>query len=36
MSFHMFIDIIFKVILLILLVIVHKVFKGDNKWIKRS
>ena len=27
MSFHMFIDIMFKVILVILLVIVHKVFK---------
>ena len=30
MSFHMFIDIMFKVILLILLVISHKVFKGGK------
>ena len=30
MSFHMFIDIMFKVILLILLVLTHKVFKGGK------
>ena len=30
MSFHMFIDIMFKVILLILLVLAHKVFKGGK------
>ena len=30
MSFHMFIDIMFKVILIILAVIVHKVFKGGK------
>lgn len=35
MSFHMFIDIMFKIILLILLVIVHKVFKEGNKWMKK-
>ena len=35
MSFHMFIDIMFKVILIILVVIAHKVFKEDNKWIKK-
>ena len=30
MSFHMFIDIMFKVILIILLVMAHKVFKGGK------
>lgn len=30
MSFHMFIDIMFKIILLILVVIAHKVFKEDK------
>ena len=35
MSFHMFIDIMFKVILITLIVIAHKVFKEDNKWIKK-
>ena len=30
MSFHMFIDIMFKIILLILLVLAHKVFKGGK------
>ena len=35
MSFHMFIDIMFKIILVILLVIAHKVFKGENKWTKK-
>ena len=30
MSFHMFIDIMFKVILIILLVLAHKVFKGGK------
>lgn len=30
MAFHMFVDIMFKIILLILLVLVHKVFKGDK------
>ena len=30
MSFHMFIDIMFKVILIILLVLTHKVFKGGK------
>ena len=31
MNFHMFIDILFKIILIILAVITHKVFKGDKK-----
>lgn len=35
MSFHIFIDIMLKVILIILIVIAHKVFKGVNKWIKK-
>ena len=30
MSFHMFMDIMFKVILIILLVLAHKVFKGGK------
>ena len=30
MSFHMFIDIMLKVILIILFIIVHKVFKGGK------
>ena len=30
MSFHLFIDIMFKVILIILLVLTHKVFKGGK------
>ena len=30
MDFHMFIDIMFKVILIILVVIAHKVFKEDK------
>ena len=30
MGFHMFIDIMFKVILIILLVLAHKVFKGGK------
>ena len=30
MSFHMFIDIMFKVILIILLALTHKVFKGGK------
>ena len=35
MSFHMFIDIMFKVILVTLIVIAHKVFKEGHKWIKK-
>lgn len=31
MNFHMFIDILFKIILIILAVITYKVFKGDKK-----
>ena len=30
MSFHMFIDIMLKVILIILFIIAHKVFKGGK------
>lgn len=30
MAFHMFVDIMFKIILLFLLVLAHKVFKGDK------
>ena len=30
MSFHMFVDIMFKIIILVLIVIAHKVFKGDK------
>lgn len=30
MSFHMFIDIMFKIILIILLLLAHKVFKGGK------
>ena len=35
MSFHMFIDIMFKIILIILVVLTHKVFKEDKKWTKK-
>ena len=30
MNFHMFIDIMFKFILIVLLVLTHKVFKGGK------
>ena len=36
MGFHMFVDIMFKIILLILLVIAHKVFKEDKKWMRNK
>ena len=35
MSFHMFIDIMFKVILIILVALAHRVFKEDKKWTKK-
>lgn len=36
MGFHIFVDIMFKIIILVLLVIAHKVFKGDKKWMKNK
>ena len=34
MTFHMFVDIMFKIIILVLIVLAHKVFKGGkDKWI---
>lgn len=30
MGFHIFVDIMFKIIILVLIVIAHKVFKGDK------
>ena len=36
MGFHIFIDIMFKIILLLLLIIAHKVFKEEDKWMKNK